>query len=161
MKDHRTIYAEIGEEAFEQLTRTFYEGVAGDPVLRPLYPGQDLEPARRKLKLFLIQYFGGPATYSQERGHPRLRLRHVPFAIGQDQRDAWVRHMRAGLDGLALQPDTRAAMERYFEDAASFLINRREGEPERIPLRGVPDAGARPSSSSSRRADRFSADTAR
>src|SRR5205807_343770 len=97
MKDPRTIYAELGDEGFEELTKGFYDGVAEDPVLRPLYPGSDLEPARHRLKLFLIQYFGGPTTYSDERGHPRLRIRHVPFAIGPAERDAWVRHMRAGL----------------------------------------------------------------
>ena len=139
MKDPRTIYAEIGEDAFERLTQAFYGGVANDPVLRRLYPDADLEPARQRLKLFLIQFFGGPTTYSDQRGHPRLKIRHVPFAIGQAERDAWVRHMQAGLDQLELAADTREAMERYFEDAATFLINRREGEPERIPLRGVPE----------------------
>jgi hemoglobin len=137
MKDPRTIYAELGDEGFEQITRVFYAGVAEDPVLRRWYGEEDLEPARRRLKLFLIQFFGGPTTYSQERGHPRLRIRHVPFAIGQAERDAWVRHMKAGLDSLELAADTREAMERYFEDAATFLVNRREGEPERIPLRSA------------------------
>jgi hemoglobin len=135
MKDPRTIYAELGDEGFDRLTRVFYAGVAEDPLLRRWYGEGDLEPARRRLMLFLIQFFGGPTTYSDERGHPRLRIRHVPFAIGQAERDAWVRHMRAGLDQLELAPDTREAMERYFEDAATFLVNRREGEPERIPLR--------------------------
>lgn len=138
MKDPRTIYAEVGAEAFETLTTVFYQGVAEDPLLRRLYPDADLEPARRRLKMFLVQFFGGPTTYSEERGHPRLRIRHVPFSIGQAERDAWMRHMSAGLDRLDLASDTREAMQRYFEDAATFLINRREGEPERIPLRGVP-----------------------
>ena len=137
MKDPRTIYAELGDEGFEQLTRAFYAGVADDPVLRRWYTDADLEPARRRLKLFLIQYFGGPTTYSDERGHPRLRMRHVPFPIDQARRDAWMRHMTAALDSLALAPEVDAAMRRYFDDAATFLINRAEGEPERIPLRGV------------------------
>jgi hemoglobin len=136
--DPRTIYATIGEEAFHQLTAKFYEGVAQDPLLRPLYPEEDLEPARRRLALFLIQYFGGPTTYSDERGHPRLRMRHVPFPIGQAQRDAWMTHMGAGLDALEVAPEVKAAMRRYFEDAATFLINRQDGDPERIMLRGVP-----------------------
>lgn len=142
MKDPRTIYAELGEEGFERLTRVFYAGVAEDPVLRRWYGEEDLEPARRRLKLFLIQYFGGPTTYSDERGHPRLRIRHVPFGIGEAEREAWMRHMRAGLDALELAADTREAIERYFDDAATFLVNRRAGEPERIPLRA---AGKEPS----------------
>jgi len=133
----REIYSQIGEQAFHDLTAAFYAGVANDPILRPLYPEKDFEGARRRLALFLIQYFGGPTTYSEERGHPRLRIRHMAFQIGQTQRDAWMRHMTAALDSIELEPETRAAMQRYFEDAATFLINRAEGEPERIPLRGV------------------------
>jgi hemoglobin len=123
VKDPRQIYAEIGEAAFHQLTTAFYSGVAHDPVLRPLYPDEDLEPARQRLTLFLIQYFGGPRTYDAERGHPRLRMRHLPFKIGQAERDAWMRHIRAGLATLDLAEDTREAMDRYFEDASNFLMN--------------------------------------
>jgi hemoglobin len=135
--DPRTIYAIVGQAGFDRLTAAFYEGVAADPLLRPLYPEDDLEPARRRLALFLAQYFGGPTTYSDERGHPRLRMRHVAFPIDQARRDAWLRHMTAALDALAPEPAVRAAMQRYFEDAATFLVNRAEGDPERLPLRGV------------------------
>jgi hemoglobin len=138
MKDPRTVYAELGDDGFDRLTRAFYAGVSEDALLRPLYPDADLEPARQRLTLFLIQYFGGPTTYSDERGHPRLRMRHVPFSIGAAERDAWLRHMLAALDGLGVAPDTRDALARYFADAATFLMNRAEGEPERLPLRGVP-----------------------
>jgi hemoglobin len=136
--DPRTIYDLIGEEGFNRLTAAFYEGVAQDPLLRPLYPEDELEPARRRLALFLMQYFGGPTTYSDERGHPRLRMRHMAFPIDQARRDAWMRHMSGAIDSLDLAPDVEAAMRRYFEDAATFLINRSEGDPERLPLRGVP-----------------------
>lgn len=126
MRDPRTIYDALGLEGFDLLTRRFYEGVAGDPLLRPLYPDADLEPARQRLMLFLVQYFGGPTTYSDQRGHPRLRMRHLPFAIGRPQRDAWLTHMRAALEALAPEPDVAQAMDRYFEDAATFLMNRSE-----------------------------------
>ncbi|MBM4418319.1 MAG: globin [Chloroflexi bacterium] len=123
MRDPRSVYPEIGEEAFHDLTRTFYAGVANDPLLRPLYPEEDLEGARQRLTSFLIQFFGGPPTYSMERGHPRLRMRHLPFRIDGAARDAWVTHMRTGLDRLDLAADVRETMDRYFEDAATFLIN--------------------------------------
>src|SRR5262245_56229825 len=125
MKDPRTIYAEIGEDTFHQLTRAFYGGIAQDPLVRPLYPEADLEPSRRRLALFLIQYFGGPRTYSEERGHPQLRGRHMPFTITPSHRDAWMGHMRSALASLDLAEDTRQAMERYFEDASTFLVNSR------------------------------------
>ena len=138
MIDPRSIYGILGQEGFNRLTAAFYEGVAADPLLRPLYPQEELEPARRRLALFLMQYFGGPATYSDERGHPRLRMRHVPFPIDQTRRDAWMGHMSAAIDSLDLAPEVEAAMRRYFEDAATFLINQAPGDPERLPLRGVP-----------------------
>lgn len=141
MIDPRSIYATLGPGAFHELTATFYAGVAQDPLLRPLYPEEDLEPARRRLALFLIQYFGGPTTYSDERGHPRLRMRHVPFPIGRAERDAWMTHMRAAVAALDTSDAVKAAMLRYFEDAATFMINRQEGDPERIMLRGVPRPG--------------------
>src|SRR5262249_45053693 len=83
MIDPRSIYAVLGRDGFERLTTAFYQGVAGDPLLGPLYRGEELEPARRRLALFLMQYFGGPTTYSDERGHPRLRMRHLAFPIDQ------------------------------------------------------------------------------
>ncbi|HEX2035275.1 MAG TPA: globin [Chloroflexota bacterium] len=122
--DARTIYeAAGGAETFHRLVDRFYEGVAGDPVLRPLYP-DDLSTSRRHLALFLMQYFGGPATYSGERGHPRLRMRHLPFPIGQAQRDAWMRHMRDAVESAELPEPVSAALLDYFERAATFLMNR-------------------------------------
>src|SRR5580692_2899272 len=101
----RTFYEAVGgEETFTRLVRRFYQEVAADPVLRPVYPTQDLGPAEEHLRLFLIQYWGGPSTYNQLRGHPRLRMRHVRFTIGERERDAWLKHMRAALDELALGP---------------------------------------------------------
>ena len=122
--DARTIFeAAGGAAAFAGLVDRFYEGVAGDPVLRPLYP-PDLAESKRRLALFLMQYFGGPATYSQERGHPRLRMRHLPFAIGQAERDAWMRHMRAAVEATELPDDVRVVLLDYFERASTFMINR-------------------------------------
>ena len=128
--DPRSIHDALGEDAFHRLTAAFYAGVANDELLRPLYPEEDLEPARNRLALFLIQYFGGPTTYSDERGHPRLRIRHAPFPIDTVMRDTWMRHMLAALDAQAFPPEIDAVMRRYFEDASTFLINRREGPRE-------------------------------
>lgn len=119
-----TLYEAVGGEAFfVDLVERFYQGVENDPVLRPHYP-EDLQPGKRHLHLFLMQYFGGPTTYSEGRGHPRLRARHFPFAIGQAERDAWVKHMRASLEAANLAPELEASMLTYFEDTATFLINR-------------------------------------
>jgi hemoglobin len=122
-----TIYeAAGGEETFSRLIERFYTGVAGDPVLRPLYPGDEKEfwQAAEHLRLFLIQYWGGPAWYDQRRGHPRLRLRHAPFAIGPAEREAWLSHMRAAIDSLDLPRPVRAAFLDYFERAATAMMNR-------------------------------------
>lgn len=118
------VHMTIGDEPFHELTRKFYEGVANDPILRPMYPERDLEPARQRLALFLIQFFGGPANYSLQRGHPRLRMRHLPFTIDQAARDAWVKNMLAALDSLQLDPSVDATMRKYFEDASTFLMNK-------------------------------------
>lgn len=118
-----TVYDQIGPEGFERLIDAFYRRVATDPVLRPLYPEDDLAPAARRLRLFLIQFFGGPDTYSQERGHPRLRLRHSPFRINQQARDVWVRHMRAALDEAAIPEPARSTLLDYFERTATHMIN--------------------------------------
>jgi hemoglobin len=112
-----------GEPAFRRLVEVFYEGVAADPLLRPLYPEQDLGPAADRLRLFLEQYWGGPRTYSDQRGHPRLRLRHAPFVIGPAERDAWLKHMRAAVDSLELPPEKEQPLWEYFERAADFMIN--------------------------------------
>jgi hemoglobin len=112
-----------GEQTFRLLVERFYQAVALDPVLRPLYPEADLGPAADRLGLFLIQYWGGPNTYSQTRGHPRLRMRHAPFVIGVAERDAWLRHMRAALDSLELEPDIDATLWSYLATAADSLRN--------------------------------------
>ena len=112
-----------GEETFRRLVHAFYQGVADDPVLRPVYPSKDLGPAEEHLRLFLMQYWGGPGTYSELRGHPRLRMRHARFAIGEAERDAWLRHMRAALDGLGLDEALDAQLWDYLVMAAHSLVN--------------------------------------
>ena len=112
-----------GEETFRRLVDTFYAGVADDPVLRALYPEDDLGPAAERLRLFLIQYWGGPTTYSDERGHPRLRMRHAPFAIDQAARDAWLRHMRMALESLDLPPAYAQTLWQYLMPAADAMRN--------------------------------------
>lgn len=120
-----TLYQRVGGQAwFDALVERFYEGVADDPVLRPMYP-EDLEPGKRHLALFLGQYWGGPATYSEERGHPRLRARHLPFVIGERERDAWVRHMTAAVEAGDADDETKAELLAYVGDAATFVINQR------------------------------------
>jgi hemoglobin len=119
-----TVYEAIGGEAtFTRLVDAFYAGVAADPVLRSIYPEDDLGPAAERLRLFLIQYWGGPSTYSDQRGHPRLRMRHVPFAVSVAARDAWLRHMRAALDTLGLPPAYDETLWSYFTRAADSLRN--------------------------------------
>lgn len=113
-----------GEPTFRRLVARFYEGVASDPLLRPLYPDEDLGPAEERLRMFLIQYWGGPTTYSDQRGHPRLRMRHVPFAIGTAQRDAWLRHMRDAVDSLDLPEPLAEQLWDYLTMAANSLVNR-------------------------------------
>jgi len=113
-----------GTPFFEALVARFYEGVATDPVLRRVYPEADLAPAERRLTLFLIQYWGGPTTYDEERGHPRLRMRHAPFAIGPGERDRWLWHMRAAIADLAPPPDIADELERYISMAAEAMRNR-------------------------------------
>jgi len=112
-----------GEVVFRLLVRRFYARVSLDPVLRAVYPEQDLSAATERLTLFLIQYWGGPSTYSEQRGHPRLRMRHRPFAIGQAERDAWLGHMTAAVESLALAPAVRKALLDYFATASSAMIN--------------------------------------
>ena len=120
------VFDRVGGIAFfERLVERFYDGVEADPVLVRLYPNpNDLSHARRHLTLFLVQYWGGPTTYSDERGHPRLRMRHAPFAIGPEERDHWLAHMRAAIDALEPEPDVRQALESYFEMAAESMRNR-------------------------------------
>ncbi|HWG64416.1 MAG TPA: globin [Streptosporangiaceae bacterium] len=126
-----------GEETFRRLTHLFYRGVASDPELRAVYPSKNLGPAEEHLRLFLIQYWGGPATYNELRGHPRLRMRHARFAIGEEQRDAWLRHMRAALDEIGLDPEHDAQLWEYLVMAANSLVNQ-DSDP------GRPDLGLSP-----------------
>jgi len=125
MADGATLYERVGgDEFFQRLVDTFYRGVAGDPVLLELYPeAPDLSGARHRLTLFLIQYWGGPTRYDAERGHPRLRMRHLPFHVGPLQRDHWLDHMRAAVEAVAPDDDVRATLMGYFEPAAEHLRN--------------------------------------
>ena len=123
--DPQTLYDRAGGTPFfEALVGSFYAGVAADPILRALYPEPDLAAAERRLRLFLIQYWGGPRTYDDERGHPRLRMRHFPFAIGPAERDRWLVHMRAAIAATEPPADVAAELERYFTMAAEAMRNR-------------------------------------
>lgn len=124
------MYERVGGEAFfKSLVDRFYDGVASDPVLRPLYP-DDLEPPNEHLRLFLVQYWGGPRTYDDQRGHPRLRMRHAPFAIGLAERDAWLRHMLSALAEADVSPEDEEEMAQYFQSTATQLINQIVRRPE-------------------------------
>lgn len=112
-----------GEDAFRRLVHRFYQGVAEDPLLRPLYPEEDLTGAEERLRMFLIQYWGGPNDYSQERGHPRLRMRHAPFVIGEPERDAWLKHMGDAVQSLELPPEQEQQLWNYLVYAAQSLVN--------------------------------------
>jgi hemoglobin len=119
-----TLFDAVGGMAFfRSLVDRFYDGVADDEVLRPLYP-MDLDPPRRHLALFLAQYWGGPPEYDEQRGPPRLRMRHVTFAIGPVERDRWLLHMRAAIDALEPAADVEAALREYFDMAAEAMRNR-------------------------------------
>ena len=120
------IYAQIGDDQpFFDLVDAFYREVETDPVLRPLYP-DDLTNAKAHLALFLIQRFGGSDRYHQERGHPRLRMRHVPFQIGRAESEAWLGHMFRAIDAVGAFAPFRGILHRYFADSAAFLINHNE-----------------------------------
>ncbi|ROZ64792.1 globin [Kocuria soli] len=119
-----SFYDQIGGHAtFKKLVHEFYRGVAADPEFRAMYPEQDLAPAERRLRMFLEQYWGGPTTYSEERGHPRLRMRHIPFRIDSRARDMWLKHMRAAVDTLDLSPLHEGILWDYLERAAHSLVN--------------------------------------
>jgi hemoglobin len=126
-----------GEVTFERLVHAFYRRVAADAVLRAVYPSKNLGPAEEHLRLFLIQYWGGPRTYDERRGHPRLRMRHARFSIGEAERDAWLRHMRAALDEIALDAEHDAQLWNYLVMAAQSLVNQ-------VPETNRPDLGLRP-----------------
>ena len=119
-----SLYERVGGSAvFRQLVDDFYSGVADDPVLRPLYEEEDLEPAKNRLRMFLEQYWGGPTTYSEQRGHPRLRMRHVTWQIGEAERDAWLSHMLPAVERLDVDEHDRSAIRDHLERAAQTLVN--------------------------------------
>ena len=120
----QTFYDAIGgHDTIKLVVDTFYDGVAGDELLRPLYPEEDLGPASDRFRMFLEQYWGGPTTYSEQRGHPRLRMRHAPFEVTEAAKDAWLTHFRAGLDAAELDAEHDAQFWAYAEHAAQFMIN--------------------------------------
>jgi len=139
------LYERVGGQPwFDDLVARFYSGVESDPVLRPLYPA-DLSESRRHLAMFLAQYFGGPSRYNEERGHPRLRMRHASFVIGVAQQDAWLRHMTAAVSSAGLGAADEADVLGYFSSAAAMLGNagtaapgERVSTPERTVLKLVP-----------------------
>ncbi|MCA9883899.1 MAG: globin [Anaerolineaceae bacterium] len=121
--NQKTVFDMVGgEPTFQKLVDIFYARVEADEELRPLFP-DDLEPGKRWQYLFLMQFWGGPAQYAQERGHPRLRMRHAPFPIDASARDAWVGHMLAAIDEVGIQEPARSQMRDYFERGATFMIN--------------------------------------
>ena len=129
----QTFYDAVGgHETFVALVRRFYEGVAGDPPLRALYPEEDLGPAEVRFRMFLEQYWGGPTTYSEQRGHPRLRMRHGPFAVTPDARDRWLRHMRDAIDSLDLTEAQDHELWTYMERAAHSMVNTLDENPRPI-----------------------------
>ena len=119
-----TFYDEIGgSPTIRGIVKRFYAGVAEDEVLRPLYPEADLTDAEERFAMFLEQYWGGPTTYSDQRGHPRLRMRHAPFRVGPAERDAWLRNMRRAIDSLGLPAGQEQQLWEYLERAAHFMVN--------------------------------------
>ena len=119
-----TFYDEIGGmETIHTIVNTFYAGVADDEVLRPMYEEEDLGPAADRFSLFLAQYWGGPSTYGEQRGHPRLRMRHAPFAVTPTSAEHWLRHFRTGLDAADLTPEQDAQFWAYVTHAAQFMVN--------------------------------------
>jgi hemoglobin len=117
-------YAKVGgEDFFKNLVTEFYKGIETDPILRPMYPEGDLQPAINRLTMFLIQYWGGPDTYSQERGHPRLRMRHADFVINAQARDAWLKHMLAAVELQSMEKELNDELVTYLVQVAHFLVN--------------------------------------
>jgi hemoglobin len=120
----QTFYEQVGgEDTFRRLVHRFYQGVAEDPLLRPMYPEEDLGPAEERLTLFLMQYWGGPRTYSDARGHPRLRMRHTPFKVDRAAHDAWLRHMREAVESLELPGPLETKLWDYLVYAAGSMVN--------------------------------------
>ena len=122
------LYEEMGGRAtFEQLVSHFYALVSVDPVLRPMYPEDDLRAAADRLLMFLEQYWGGPNTYSEQRGHPRLRMRHASFYISEIERDVWLKHMQAAVEGLEMKPELKDQLWNYLVMAANSMVNQPRG----------------------------------
>lgn len=121
--DELDIFSRIGDEGFTRLVAAFYRQIASDDILGPMYPPADLAGAEERLRLFLIGRFGGPPTYMEQRGHPRLRMRHAPFRVDGPARDRWVQLMDRALDEAALPPDAEATLRAFFHDTATFLRN--------------------------------------
>ena len=127
-----TFYEEIGgSPTIRGIVHRFYAGVADDEVLRPMYPEEDLGPAENRFAMFLEQYWGGPTTYSDLRGHPRLRMRHAPFAVTPEAKDHWLTHFRAALDEVGLTPEQDAQFWDYVTHAAQFMVNTFDEAPEK------------------------------
>ena len=124
--DDQDVYSVIGEEGFHRLIAAFYRRVPTDDILGPMYPRQDLAGAEQRLRDFLIFRFGGPQHYIEQRGHPRLRMRHIPFTIDQAARDRWIKLMTEALTEAALPPEPEAVLREFFEGVATFMINRPE-----------------------------------
>lgn len=124
MNDEFTLYRLVGgDETFQQLVDAFYDRIERDPLLRPMFPA-DLEPGKQRQYLFLTQFFGGPARYNEQRGHPRLRLRHSPFPIDEAARRRWLGHMLAAIDETGIDEPMRSVMRNYFDRASAMLVNR-------------------------------------
>ena len=122
-----TFYEQVGgHETFVRLVDVFYDGVAADPVLRRMYPEEELTGAKERLRMFLEQYWGGPTTYSEQRGHPRLRMRHAPFRVNPDARDRWLTHMRVAVESLHMAPMLESVLWDYLERAAWSMVNTME-----------------------------------
>lgn len=137
-----SVYEQLGgSHFFEALVARFYAGVAGDPVLRPLYP-EDMTDAETNLRDFLIQYWGGPGDYSRRRGHPMLRARHLPFSIGRRERDAWMQHMAAAVGASGAPEELARELLEYFDRAATHLLNAEPPRPGHLPI--VPPASELP-----------------
>jgi hemoglobin len=122
--EEHEVYTAIGQQGFERLVAAFYRQVPDDEVLEPLYRGRDLAAAEQRLRGFLIYRFGGPQQYIEQRGHPRLRMRHAPFAIDERAREHWMKLMSIALADSQLDPEAAEVLLRFFESTASFLINR-------------------------------------
>lgn len=124
MSEEKSLYEQMGGSAtFEQLVSHFYARVSVDPVLRPMYPDEDFKGAARRLLMFLEQYWGGPKTYSDERGHPRLRMRHAAFHIGEVERDVWLEHMKVAVDELEMKKELKEELWNYLVMAAHSMVN--------------------------------------